>query len=341
MVAAVKFILLFLAVAVTARADVNLFNDGTWLIDGATDPASNAASIELFVDKESIGSFSELKFYYNTGSNQFAQVYSITGRGTFAPALPSPGVPGGVFRLINYWDCDQGLVGPVAVTELGWKSKPSKNGTLELTGRVSNQNSIESKKFRLFFLPASSNLVQLALDFQLRATRDFCVDLTRHATQQQFRTVTMYSNFVSAEQHGNDLARSIKITEKNCAGIYGCVTKRESFCVALTNAPTGQLINSPRRLGDRRMWLAHTSALPELTPTLAVAYFAPGPGRIKPQGLFTPTDDPTVENIQFWGNWVDAKKQYKQKQTVGRFRVILEAAWPKALNCDTFQKVAE
>ncbi|MCG3149047.1 MAG: hypothetical protein PCFJNLEI_02504 [Verrucomicrobiae bacterium] len=341
MVAPVKTILLFLAIAGTAFADVNLFNDGTWLIDGAEDPATNASSIQLFIDKEPVGSFSELKFYYNTGSNNFAQVYSITGSGTFAPSLPPPSEPGGVFRLASYWDCEQGLIGTIAVTELGWKSKPNKKGLLELTGKLANQNSMETKKMKLSFLPVASDYLRLELDFDLVATRDFCVDLTKHPTQQQFRVVTMYSNFVSLNEHANDLARYTKITEKNCAGIYGCSTKKESFCIALTNAPAGQLINASRRLGETRMLLAHTTEGPRLTPGLAVAYFSPGPGRIKPQGLFEPTDDPAAENIQFWGNWVDAKKQYKQKQKVGRFRVALEATWPKSLNCDTLQTPAQ
>ncbi|MEI6083113.1 MAG: hypothetical protein WCS70_02300 [Verrucomicrobiota bacterium] len=336
----IRTVLCLLAGAVSTLADTNLFSDGTWLIDGAADPGPNASSISIVIDKSPAGSFTELKFYYNTGGSNFAQVFSIKGNGTWQPALPPPSVPGGVFRLASYWDCEQGFIAPMTVTELGWKSKGSKKGTLELTGKMTNGNSMSADKMKITFQPTETDLVRVDLEFQLRATRDFCVNLNRDNIQDEFRAVTMYANFTNPNEYANDLARYIKITSKDCAGIYGCSTKREAFCISLTNAPAGYLVNAPRHLGDKRNVLYHTSELPRNTPSLAIAHFSPNQGRFKPQGVFTPTDDPAAENVQYFSNWVDAKKDYKTKQRVGKFKLSLEASSPKSPNCDALQEPA-
>jgi len=336
----IRSLLILLAGAASALADTNLFNDGTWLIDGVTTPGTNARSINIVVDKQLVGEFSELKFYYDAGNGSFAQVFSIQGNGTWQPALPSPGEAGGVFRLASYWDCDQGFVGPMAVTELGWKTKAGKKGRLELTGKLSNSNSLAADKMKVTFLPVKTDQLRVDLDFQLRATRNFCVDLTRQEEQDQFRAVTMHSNFTSTNGYANDLVRFIKIKSKDCAGIYGCLTKKESFCIPLSSAPAGYLVNSPRRLGESRMLLAHTTTAPRNTPSLAVQYTKPGQGRIKPQGFITPANDPSLENVEYWGNWVDVKSEYKARRQIGRFRVTLEATAPKLFNCDTEQTPA-
>jgi sugar lactone lactonase YvrE len=67
------------------------------------------------------------------------------------------------------------------------------------------------------------------------------------------------------------------------------------------------------------------------------ADFSPNRGRIKPQGVFTATTDPAVENVLFFGNWVDAKRGYKAGQKIGRFRVSLEVTPPRQPNCEVYQ----
>lgn len=332
-----RYLFLLLTMATTALADTNLFNDGKWLIDGATDVMPGASDIQIVVDKVPVGAYSELKFYYKTESNGFAQVFSMTGRGDLRPALPAGNV-GGAFRVGGYWDCVQGFIGHMAVTEISWKSKSKGNGFLQVSGKMANGNSIAVEKMRIYFLPVFDDLLRVGVDLQMEATRDFCVDLTKHETQEEFRAITMVSNFTSTNQHANDLVKYVKINEKNCAGIYGCVTDRESFCVTLTNAVPGLLINAPRRLGDERMFFAHSTNLPAATPTLAVVHYSPNKGRIKPQGTYVPTDDPTAENVEVFGNWVDAKKEYKAGKKILKLRVALEATPPKNLNCDSIQE---
>lgn len=326
---------IFLLLAMPALADTNLFTSADWMIDGVP-----GGGIQVVIDKEPTGGFAELKFFFNTGSNNFAQVFSVKDNGDWQPALPAPGNVGGLFRLGRYWDCEQGLMGALRVTELSWKRNPDKKGWLDLTGKMTNHNSLQADKLRLRFSPAATNDVRVDLDYSLKATRDFCVDVSRHEVQDEFRTITIVSNFTSTNEYVHDLARYIKLISKDCAGFYGCVTKKESFCIPLTNAPAGYLVNAPRRLGDERMWLVHTTESPRNTPSLAAVHFLPGHGRHKPQGLITPTDDPAVENVEFWSNWVDVKDSYKMKKKVGRFRIALEAVPPKSPNCDEVQEPA-
>ena len=86
--------------------------------------------------------------------------------------------------------------------------------------------------------------------------------------------------------------------------------------------------------------LAHTSSLPQNTPGLTGVYRSPHGGQIKPQGSYTPTDDPGAENVEFWGNWINAKKSYKAKRKIGRFRLSLQVTAPKSPSCDEYQTPA-
>lgn len=330
-----RWLMCWWAAMACAAADVNLFHDGVWLIDGATDPSPGARPIPIVIDKLPAGEFSELKFYFKTGSNSFEQIWSVTGAGIFRPSLPATGVVGGAFRLGGYWDCEQGLIGPLAITRLEWKSKSSAKGLLRLGGALADDNAMVGEKLDLRFQPVQSNWVQLDVSYQLRATRDFCV-VRDDTTQNEFYAVGMLGNFVSTNQHTSDLCRYVK-SDKTCAGLYGCAVRREPFCIRLRDLTDGLIVRRPRRLGDPRMQLAHTTASPTNTPTLAVAYFSPNRGRIKPQGVFATTEDPTVENVFFFGNWVDAKREYKRGQKVGRFRVSLEVTPPKQPNCEVYQ----
>jgi hypothetical protein len=331
-----RWLVLMMVGAATVLADTNLFQDGKWLIDGATDPEPDARLIQIIIDQEPAGQFSELKFYYQTGSNTFEQIWSLKGSGVFRPSLPAPGIVGGAFRIGGYWDCAAGYVGHFAVTDLQWKSKSSGKGELRLQGRLTNDHSMVGEKLDLRFLPVEVDWVQLAMSYQLRATRDFCV-VRNDETQDEFHAIEMLSNFVSTNQHRNDLCRYVK-SESTDYGYYGSSSKREPFCIRLSDLTDGYIVRNPRRLGDPRMQLAHTAAAPTNTPTLAVAYTAPNRGRIKPQGVLAATDDPTVENVMFFGNWVDTKREYKTGQKVGKFRVVLEITPPKQPNCETYQE---
>src|ERR1043166_7967989 len=97
------------AAALPAFADTNLFDNGTWFVDGAGESATNARNIDVTLDDASIGAFSELKLYFDVPNVGTTQVFSIKGSGTLQPSLPPPGEAGGVFQLSSYWDCEQGL----------------------------------------------------------------------------------------------------------------------------------------------------------------------------------------------------------------------------------------
>lgn len=338
-VAGMRFLLLLLVAVASATADTNLFHSGQWRIDGATDAGPNPRSINLVADKTPVGAFSELKFYGNLGGSNFAQVFSIKGNGTFQPLLPDAPA-GGVFRLASYWDCDQGFVGPLAVTDLAWKTKAGKKGQLELTGTFSNGTSLAANKVKITFFPPETNSVRVELRYNLVATRRFCVNRNNKEIQDVFRAVSMFSNFTSPTEYANDLIRYQRVTEKICFGLYGCYTKRQAICAALTNSAAGYLLVSPRSITKQRLQFAHTTNAPTNTPTLATVWSAPGSGQFKPQGYLTPTEDSTAENVEVWSNWSKIKQTYKARKKVGKFKVVLEATDPRDFNCDKLQEPA-
>ena len=324
-------VLLFLAGLQPVLADTNLFSSGKWVLDGATVSATNMPTIRVVVGRHTVV-VSELKFFYNFGGPNVVQVFAITGSGTFQPALPPPGEVGGAFQLGNYQDCAQGLVGPLMVTDLVLPAKAKPNGILQLTGALANGSSLRGDKLVLKFYPPTTNTVQVDVKCRLVATRDFCVEQTAAAEQDKFRMVTMTAGYVSPTDYDNDLARYIRVVEKDCFGWYGCYTRRESQCVSLTNQPPGYLINTPHPLGNPWLELAHTTVTPQATPNLLVAFRTPGPGRIRPQGFLTTTD------VALWGNWPAVKKQYKFRQSVTRLNCSLEVTPPRSIRCESLQK---
>jgi len=324
-------VLLFLAGLVPALADTNLLTSGKWVVAGGTDPLENATAIQVGVGKTAAGEFSELKFYYNFGGTNLVQVFAVTGSGTLQPALPPPGEVGGAFQVGSYRDCAQGLVGPLAVTNLILPGKVKPNGVLQLTGVLANGNSLRGDKLVLTLYPPVTNAVRVDLQCRLVATRDFCVDQTATTEQDKFRMVTMTAGVVSPTEYDNDLVRYIWLAEKDCFGFYGCYTRYKSECVSLTNQPPGYVINTPHPLGNPWLELAHTTGAPQATPNLLVAFRSPGAGAIRPQGFLTATD------IELWGNWPTVKKQYKAKQTVMRLSCSFAATPPRSIGCDSLQ----
>ncbi|HUK82976.1 MAG TPA: hypothetical protein VLZ12_10135 [Verrucomicrobiae bacterium] len=331
----ISIAVLCLAISFIGRADTNLYDDGTWFVDGATDPGPNPSDIVVTMDGATIGVFSEMKLYFNVPNVGTAQVFSIKGNGTLQPSLPPPGEPGGVFQMAGYWDCEQGLIPAVVIQEIALPSKGSKKGLLQMSGQISNLNSMQADDLTLKFYPVETDSVRVRVSYQLKATRDFCVDQTKDDTQEEFYAVTMLSNYLSSEANENNQVRYVKIKDKICSG-FDCVTKKKSFCADLINQD-GYIINTPRRLGKPDMFLMHTSPVPRNTPTLMVSFRAPSKRSIKPQGYVTASTDPAAQNVSFWGNWVDVKHQYKARHKVGRFRFTLEIEPPQERNCDREQ----
>ena len=316
---------MILAGILPARADTNLLSSGKWVVDGAL--LTNAQPIRVTVGRTTLA-VSELKFFYNFGGTNLVQVFAAAGSGTFQPALPA-GEVGGAFQLGSYWDCAQGLVGPLAITDLVLPGKAKHNGVLQLTGALANGNSLRGDKLVLTFYPPTTNTVRVDVQCRLVATRNFCVDQSGATEQDKFRVVTMAANYTSPADYDNDLARYIWLAEKDCFGWYGCYTRYKSECISVTNQLPGYLINTPRSLGKPWLMLAHTTATPRVTPSLQVAFRSPG--GIKPQGFWE------VPAIELWGNWTGVKKSYKAKQGVLRLNCTLEATPPRSVSCEELQ----
>ena len=323
-------VLLLLANALPAIADTNLLSSGRWAVDGVTAPATNAAVISVAVGKTASPlTVSELKFFYNFDGVNLVQIFSITGAGLLQPALPPPGEVGGSFQLGRYQDCELGLTGPMAVTNLVLPVQVKKNGILQLSGGLANGTSLRSRIFTLKFFPPQSDLVRVDVRCRLVATRNFCVDQTAAAEQDKFRAVTLAANYLSATNADNDLFRYVRTTEKTCFGLWGCYVRHQSACVNLANHPPGYLINTPHPLGNPWLLLAHTTTVPWNSPSLQVAIRSPA--GIRPQGFLA---EPTVE---FWGNWGRVRKSYKTGQSVLALNCSLEALAPRPIGCDWVQ----
>jgi len=322
-----------LVAALPAAADTNLFDNGTWSLIGIEGINPEAHQIAVIVDKEPAGSYSDLVLRFNFDELGPTPTCQMSGEGAIRMLLPEPSVPGGAFRLSSYWDCTAGLVRPVAITELSFQTKGNAKSPLKVAGKLSNFDSLESKNLKMQFSPADTNRVQVELRYQLRATRDICVDLSKHDEQDDFRIVSMGANYISAESNQNDLVRYVRVTDKNCDPYSGCHVRHESFCANLLNE-SGYLFGTPRRLGDRTVALFHTLRVPVETPTLAVDFRHPSPHATKPQAFITPVLDGAVDNIQVWGNWLNVKKEYRSRRNLGNFRVVLYTRDPYTPNCD-------
>jgi hypothetical protein len=334
---AARALLLVLSGALPGYADTNLFSDGTWIVDGATDPGPNPSEINVVTNALPAGAFSELKFYCNIDDTNLVQVFSIKGNGTFQPTLPPPGETGGAYTIGSYWDCDQGFIGSMAVTELALGGKPKGNGRLQVQGKLSNRNSMQSDDLTLVFQPVETNSVRVDVSYKLIATRDFCVDRANEDAEDEFRVVSMQANYLSPETNDNDLVRYQKVVEKVCIGFDCSVTKKHSYCVAITNG-MGYVINNPRQLADRDVSFFHTQTTPRNTPTLQVSFRSPAKRSMKLQGFVSQTSDPSEPNVQLWGNWMGVRGHYNGGQKIGNFRYTLKAEAPRLPNCDRVQE---
>ena len=319
-------LLVFLA-GQSPAADTNLLSSGKWAVDGTTDLATNLPTIRVVAGKTPLR-VSELKFYYSFDGTNLVQVFSINASGNFQPALPPPGEVGGAFQLGSYRDCEHGVVGPLAVTDLALPSKAKHNGVLQLTGALSNGDSLRGDKLVLTFQPPLTNSIRVDVQCRLMATRNFCVAQTAATEQDKFHVVTMTAGYLSPTDYENNWTQYIWLAEKHCFGWYGCWTRYKSDCVSVTNQPPGYLINAPHGLGKPWLVLGHTSATPRATPSLQVAFRSPG---VRPQGFLA------VPTVELWGNWSGIKTSYKAKQSVTRLNCTLAATAPRPLSCDYLQ----
>jgi hypothetical protein len=184
----------------------------------------------------------------------------------------------------------------------------------------------------MVFSPPQPDSVGVDVSYSLSAPRDICIDQTNSAASDTFHIMSMAANYLSPDVQENDEARYVRVTEKICF-VYGCITKKKSFCESLVNT-NGFLIDIPRKLGSSIMLLVHSQPLPQATPTLKVQFHTPPQGNIKPQGFSNQSADPADQNASFWANWNLAKKRYRNKQRIRKFRYTLSVVPPQPVSCD-------
>jgi hypothetical protein len=314
-----------------ALADTNLVNKESWVVDGTDDAGPNPTNIAMSIHGHAAGSFSKLAVSYDVGGTGVVTVCTITGAGEIRLALPPPGEFGGSFFTTGYWDCDEGFIPTLLLTELDIRVKGGKNGSVEFKGKASNGTSMNAKDFSLKFYTPQPDLVRADLRYSLVATRDFCVDQTIHTNADNFPVVRMAANFLSITNQDNDQVRYLKVIGQTCV-LGHCVTDKESFCNDLVNQD-GFIIDGGTRIGDPTLYLVHTQALPRNTPTLEARLLVPRHARIRAQGAVTASADPTAQNVGFWGNWMDPEAQYRARRKVGKFRYRLQVVPPRVFSC--------
>jgi hypothetical protein len=317
-----------LAAPALAGGGATLFDDGEWRAVGM-----GAGSMAV-IGPGGQGDFAALELSYDLGMG-FVPVLRLLDDGTIEPTLPPPGEPGATAVLGRYFECDAGLTDPLRFVFLALPEK-AKGGRLELTGTLSNLDSLVSDKLKIDLQQPKADRVRVELRYKLRATRDLCVDPERRDTQEEFRIVELHTRFLSPAEHLSDLTRYVKAIDLDCDTFGDCDFDRRSYCAALENV-TGYVIESPNRLRGREIGLFHTSNAPGPTPTLTIEMQKPNPHAVKPQGFVVQSADPGARNVTFWADWADAKRDYKNGKTLGSFRFALEAEPPRNPSCDRRQ----
>lgn len=318
-----------LAAPALAGVGTTLFDDGEWRAVGV-----GAGSMAV-IGNGAQGNFAALEFSYDLGMGP-VPVLRLLDDGTLEPRLPPPGEPGATAVLGRYFECDGALTGPLRFVSLVLPEKAKGGGRLELTGTLSNFDSLVSDKLKIRLPRPKADRVRVELQYKLRATRDLCVDPERRDTQEEFRIVELRTRFLSPPSHLSDLTRYVKAIDFDCDLFGDCDFDRRSFCAALENV-TGYVIDAPNKLRDREIGLFHTSNAPAPTPTLVIEMQKPSPGSVKPQGFVTQSADPAARNVAFWADWADAKREYENGKTLASFRFALEAEPPRNPSCDRRQ----
>ncbi len=322
-----KELLLCCALASPAAAQDTLLDDGRWRVSGLAD--AGAPQVQVQVDGVPAGAFAALRFEFEGD-----EVLVLGGDGSVAPRLPG-GVPGATASLGSYWDCEAGLVGPLRFVSLELPARSKKNGKLDLRGQLSNLDSLVSEKLRIRIRPPRPDRLRLEFRYQLRTTRQLCIDRDRRDTDEEFHVVELSARYLGPDTHTNDLVRYVKNLELDC-DFFGCDLDKISFCAPIVNQ-TGYVIDKPRRLKTRRLSLFHTSETPTASPTLELEIRKPHAHHIKPQGFVTESFDPEARNVSFWADWVEVDGRYGDDRKLGSFRFDLEALPPRDPGCDRFQ----
>jgi hypothetical protein len=326
-----RVLMLCCALAAPAAAQVTLLDDGRWRIVGVAD--ATAQQIAVSVDDAPAGAFAALRFAY-AGDAGFDEVLVLHGDGRILPALPG-GVAGGSASLGSYWDCERGLVGPLRFVALELPDRSKSSGRLDLSGQLSNLDSLESEKLRLRIRPPKPERLRLEFRYRLRTTRALCIDRDRRETEEEFHVAELAATYLGASAHTNDLTRYVKDLRFDC-DFFDCDVEKVTFCAALENE-TGYVIDTPRRLDGRVLSLFHTSNAPQPTPSLELEFTSPHPHNLKPQGFVTASNDPAQHNVAFWADWVEVHGQYGADRTLANFRFALEAEPPRNPGCDRRQ----
>jgi hypothetical protein len=329
-----RWLVLALVLALAAPAGATeelLLDDGRWRVVGVPDEA--APQIAVSVDDAPAGSFAELRFAFWDGVG-FDEVLVLRGDGTILPALLG-GVPGASATLGSYWDCEQGLVGPLRFVSLELPARSKGSGVLDLRGQLSNLDSLESEKLRIRIEKPKPDRVRVEFRYRLRTLRELCIDRERRETDEEFHIVELAANFLGPGVHTNDLTRYVKDLRFDCEG-FDCDVDKVSFCAPLVNQ-TGYVLDNPQRLEDKRMWLFHTSDAPVPTPTLLLELRSPSFRHAKPQGFVTESADPAAKNVQFWADWVKVDGRTGAGKKLANFRFAIEAEPPRDPSCDRTQ----
>jgi len=326
-----RLLVLCCALAAPAAAQTTLLDDGRWRVSGVADAVPPQVAVS--VDGVPAGAFAALHFAYLGGGGS-DEVLVLRGDGTLLPTPPG-GVPGASASLGSHWDCARGFVGPLRFVSLELPARSKKSGRLDLRGQLSNLDSLESEKLKIRIRTPKPERLRLELRYRLRATRELCIDRERRDTAEEFHVVDFTARFLEPSLHTNDLARYVKDLRLDC-DFLDCDLERVTFCAPLENQ-TGYVIDTPRRLEDRRLWLFHTSNAPAATPTLLLEARSPRPHDLKPQGFVTEGSDPAARNVAFWADWVEVRGRYGAGRKVGDFKLALEAEPPRDPGCDRTQ----
>lgn len=318
------------AVSVTAVAQTTLFDNGVWVVQGATDTGPDARDMAVSIEGAPAGSYSELKIFRAFTGAGVPQVFSIKGSGALQASMPPPGVFGGSFYLTGYWDCIDGLVPKMVITSLDLTAGNDK--TLKFQGSATNLTSFETDDFKLKFLQADTESVRVEVSYTLFATRDFCIDPSRQQLLEGFQVARIAANFISETENDDNLASFYAVLSKIC-GCCGCVKSIGTVCATLTN-DDHYIFCVPDYMADPHLYLVHTNIQPQNTPTLALHFRKPSPKHINPQGTVVQSNDPDEDNVTVWGNWPDAKPSYMTGEKIGKFKFNVEAFFPAPYGCN-------
>ncbi len=296
--------------------DTTLFDNGIWAISGGSDTGPNPRDISVLVQGQYAGDFSELKICHFIPTLGFPQVFSVKGNGALRPVLPQ-GEWGATFYATGYWDRHSGFVQTMPIIELDIHLDSGDTAILQLAGHATNLESFEASDFTINIHTPSFDSVRVDMSYDLVATDDFRVDMTKQAEHQGFRVARIASNFISAQIHDSDQAKYI-----DTLGIELCVDLVNETGFIFSGTP----FLSP--MGEPELYLAHADTLPRRTSTLIIRFTKPAPRYITPQGYVTFATDPGSDNVDLWGNWNRADSMYNAGDTIGNFCYTLLAVPP-------------